>query len=333
MLTTGLDTVTGTSGNDTIKGILVTGGVTSDTLTLGDVIDGGAGTDTLSIATSDTTIDTGLVTVTNVETLSINNGSAGLTAIDADSDGYTTLSLDKSNAALTISGVTVQNNTKINVSGAADLTFTTATGTELTIDGSAATGKLGITVVGGNDTITGGSAVDTIDGGAGVDTINGAGGADVITGGAGADNLTGGAGADIFVVGAADATIDAAGVGADKITDFNTGGSDVIRVAAANNVAAADVVVPVAGAAGSIAAGGKLTFATADDTLTEQIVVAIAETGANEVVFWENGSDTYVYFSGAAGDGTNDQMVKLVGVTGLTTITESTTTAGDFTIA
>lgn len=639
----------------------MTGGVTSDTLTLGDVIDGGAGTDTLSIATSDTTIDTGLVTVTNVETLSINNGSAGLTAIDADSDGYTTLSLDKSNAALTISGVgtstaisiadagaalntvtydavtgtadsatvtigkaatgagismlgietanvvltgkavlntanaftnatainvtnadtstldlsgatgataavtvtgagvltlgtlnasiktvdasastggitatlnaaqtsvkggsgvdsitvavpttsinvstgagddtvdvsalvlttagtldgtnevidggagtdtlvtdeadltvanvktniskaagfeklkatsavtafaadgftaindfifsadntaggartytmesadsltltnsnsvnaitinpvldsgtdvlnltlaastanltqfgitasqietinivssdtdataantntittlTVQNNTKINVSGAADLTFTTATGTELTIDGSAATGKLGITVVGGNDTITGGSAVDTIDGGAGVDTINGAGGADVITGGAGADNLTGGAGADIFVVGVADATIDAAGVGADKITDFNTGGSDVIRVAAANNVAAADVVVPVAGAAGSIAAGGKLTFATADDTLTEQIVVAIAETGANEVVFWENGSDTYVYFSGAAGDGTNDQMVKLVGVTGLTTITESTTTAGDFTIA
>lgn len=662
-LTTGQDNITGTSGNDTISSILVTGGVTSDTFSLGDKVDGGAGTDALNIATSDTAIDTGLVTVTNVETLNVTNGSAGLTAIDGDSDGYSTLTLDKSNAALTISGfgastaitisaagaalntitydsvtgttdsatvtvgtattgaglsmlgietvnvnltgkavldtanaftnatainitnadtstldlsaatgataavtvtgagvltlgtlnasiktvdasastggvtatlnaaqtsvkggsgvdtitvavptttlsvttgagndvvdvsalvlttagtldgtnevinggdgtdtlvtdeaglttaavvaninkassfetlratsavtafaadgftsinsfvftadntaggaktytvesadsltltnsnsvaaitlnpvldsgtdvvnltlaastanltqfgitasqvetinlvstdtdataahtntittLTVQNNTKINVSGAADLTFTTATGTELTIDGSAATGKLGITVVGGNDTITGGSAVDTINGAGGVDTISGNAGADVITGGTGADRLTGGDGADIFVSVAGDTPTDGSGVGIDVISDFNTGGSDILRLAAANNVADTQAAAPTATLTVQVTAGGKATFAAADDTLAEMIttLVADASIAANEVVFFELGSDTYVYGAGATADGTDDFMIKLTGVTGKTTLTESTTTAGDFTLA
>ncbi len=287
-------------------------------MTLNPVLDSGTDVLNLTLAAS-TTGDLTQWGITAIQIETINIVSSDTDAATADTNFITAL--------------TVQNNTKINLTGAAALTFTTATGTELTIDGSAATGKLGITVVGGNDTITGGSAVDTINGAGGIDTISGLGGADVITGGAGADNLTGGAAADIFVTGVADATIDAAGVGADKISDFNTGGSDVIRLAAADNVAAADVVAPTAGATGSIAAGGKLTFASADDTLTEQIVIAINETAANVLVFWENGGNTFVYASGSAGNGTDDQLIQLTGVVGLTTMTESIVTPGDFTIA
>jgi Ca2+-binding RTX toxin-like protein len=288
-----------------------------DTMTLSPVLDSGTDVVNLTLAASTANLTQFGIDITQIETINI--VSSDTVAATANTNTITTL--------------TVQNNTKINISGAADLTFATATGTELTIDGSAATGKLGITAGAGNDTITGGIAVDTLIGGAGIDTINGGGGADVITGGAGADNLTGGAGADIFVFGTADATITAAGVGADKITDFNTGGLDVLRFAAADNVAAADVVVPLATASGSIAAGGKLTFAAADDTLAEQIAIAIIETAANEIVFFENGGNTFVYASGAGGDGTDDQLVQLTGVVGLTTLTESGVTAGDFTFA
>ena len=48
-------------------------------------------------------------------------------------------------------------------------------------------------------------------------------------------------------------------------------------------------------------------------------------------MFWENGGNTYVYFS-ETGDGTDDQLIELTGVTGLTTLTESTTTSGDFSL-
>ena len=48
-------------------------------------------------------------------------------------------------------------------------------------------------------------------------------------------------------------------------------------------------------------------------------------------MFFEFGSDTYI-FNNVALSATND-LVKLVGVTGFTTLTESGTTAGDFTLA
>ena len=54
----------------------------------------------------------------------------------------------------------------------------------------------------------------------------------------------------------------------------------------------------------------------------------------NETVFFEDGGNTYVYMAGTAtNNDTFDQLVELTGVVGLAKITESTTTAGDFSIA
>ena len=82
----------------------------------------------------------------------------------------------------------------------------------------------------------------------------------------------------------------------------------------------------------AISSGSKVTFHAEDDTLAEKIVAVKADTtdlAANEVAFFEHGSDTYVYNSVA----TVDDLVKLTGVTGFTTITESTGNAGDFSLS
>lgn len=285
----------------------------TNAMTLNPILDSGTDVVNLTLLTIAADLTQFGITASQVETINI-----------ASIDGFSTTNTN------TITTLTVQNNTKINITGNAHTTFTTATGTELTIDGSASTGKQTITVVGGNDTITGGSAVDTLNGAGGIDTINGGGGNDVITGGAGADFLTGGDGTDIFVTPFGD-SLD---TGADSISDYS---ADVLRFAAGDNKAGAAAGAPVTGATAQISSGGKATFTTDDDTLSEKLVTLRADNtniANNEVVFFEHGSDTYVY--GAGTDTTNaalDFMVKLTGVTGLTTLTESTTTAGDFTVA
>ena len=87
----------------------------------------------------------------------------------------------------------------------------------------------------------------------------------------------------------------------------------------------------------SVSAGGKVTFAAADDTLAEMLVALAADDtdiADFEAVHFEVGGNTYLYSAGddttAAGD---DFLIELTGLTGMTTLTESTVTAGDFTIA
>ncbi len=65
---------------------------------------------------------------------------------------------------------------------------------------------------GGNDSLYGDAGNDFLQGGIGNDVLSGGSGDDVLNGGAGVDLLTGGSGADSFVF--------AAGMGADRITDF-----------------------------------------------------------------------------------------------------------------
>jgi Ca2+-binding RTX toxin-like protein len=290
-------------------------------MTLNPILDSGTDVINLGLAASGGDLTQASIDVSQIETLNITSSDLSAT-VDYDN---------------TITALTVQNNTKINISGNAQLTMTTAVGTELTIDGSAATDSLIITVVGGNDSITGGSAKDTLNGAAGIDTINGGGDVDTITGGVGADILTGGDGADIFVVSTAASATDSTESAADSITDFNTGGSDVLRLSAADNVAGAQAAAPVTGASVQITAGGKATFSTDDDTLAEKLTTLAADNtnvGTREVVFFEDSGNTYVY--GAGNDtsvAADDFLIKLTGVTGLTTLTESTTTAGDFTLA
>ena len=317
-----------TSGNATFTNVTATqaGAITTiasgnlnigvkDAATVGQL-------DTVSItaSASDAAVAIGTLTVADVETINLTASTGtGLTSI-------TTLAHDDWQF--------------LNLKGSSAITVTsTATAAVINtkVDGSAATGILtlnfaatttnGVQIIGGSaaDVITGTGLADSISGGAGIDTI---------TGGLGADSQTGGNGADIFIIAAADSATDGAGVGIDVITDFNTGGADILRLAAANNVAGAGGTAN-ATAAVSVSAGGKASFAAADDTLAEMITTLLADAAiaADEVVFFELSGSTYVYGAGTAKGAGNDFMIKLTGVTGLTTLTESTTTPGDFTLA
>lgn len=253
------------------------------------------------------------VVASDVETLNIkaSTGTA-LTTLNIAHDDWSTLNLSgASDVSLTTTGAALINS-NINAS--------TATG-DLTLDVSAVTANgLSITAGSGDDTITGTAQADRIVGGAG---------ADIITGGNGADVLTGGAGKDIFVFSAAATPTDAAGVGADTVTDFALA-DDIIRLSGTNDVAA-NVASSVAGTSAAIA-NGVATFAATDDTLAERIAILDGTIAANKVVVFAQGSDTYVYGAGATANGTDDFLIKLTGVAA-TKFIESTTTAGDFTLA
>jgi len=318
-----------TSGNATFTNVTATqaGAITTiasgnlnigvkDAATVGQL-------DTVSITTSstNTAVAIGTLTVADVETINLTASTGtGLTSITTLAhDDWQFLNLEGSSAITVTSTATAAViNTKIDGSAATGI---------LTLNFSATTTN-GVQIIGGSadDVLTGTAQADSISGGAGADTI---------TGGAGADTLTGGAGIDIFVATtAADTATDGNGVGIDVITDFNTGGADILRLAAANNVAGAGGTANATTQV-TVSAGGKATFAAADDTLAEMITTLVADGNitANEVVFFEFSGSTYVYGAGATADGSDDFMIKLTGVTGLTTLTESTTTAGDFTLA
>jgi len=279
----------------------------------------------------------GALTIASVETVNITTNDSDTTAATVMFD----LNMDAVNA------------TTINVSGDAGITFANSSYTALTTmdaSGVTATGAAGVvtftanatatTIKGGagndvltggsqNDTITGNAGTDTIVGNAGDDTINGGAGADTITGGDGTDVITGGAGNDTFIL-----TIGETSTSADTITDYTSG--DIIEIEADANVAGAGAAGTNATTDVQVASGGKVTFAAADDTLAEKVAAIQADTtdiAANEVVFFEHAGNTYIFGENALAATTDDFYVILEGVTGMTTLTESTTTAGDFTIA
>ncbi len=356
-------TATGGSGDDRLHIV----GLDSN-----DTINGGAGTDTLAVDvdvtasnvskvtnveklefTAATTQDLSLVAATGIKTFVFSNaagnaaytnnennffhvmsektagtfaataalnGPADVLNVELSNSDLTTLTASnyetinlKSTVGLGTGAVTNIVTTLTNsaaasivITGDTDLTITNAIAAQGILDASAFTGDL---------TVTGSASADVIKGRSGVDTI---------TAGVGADVVTGGAGTDIFVIAAADSTDSAF----DSITDYS---ADVLRFAAADNVAANAAAAPVATVSAQVTSG-KATFAADDDLLSEKITTLIAHTGTDQVVFFEQGSDTYVYGSGATGDGSDDFLVKLVGVTGLGSITESTVTAGDFSL-
>jgi len=155
-LTTGLDTVAGTSGNDTING------GTLNTFSAFDSIDGGAGTDTLTVLTDAATLPGG-VTVKNVENINVNTSVAG--AFTANASAYTgvqSLSVTASNqgaGALTVdsaSGVTV--NSSAATTGAINVGATTAATGAVSV-AKVITGAGAVT--GGAVTVKGGTTVST----------------------------------------------------------------------------------------------------------------------------------------------------------------------------
>ena len=144
-LTTGVDNIVGTSGNDTINGVSdgVTG-ASGETLQSLDNIDGGAGTDTLTLTNVSGTIGSAAIagaTVKNVESLSILSGKADLAANVSNWTGLTSVSIDNRDATADSAVTTKGNVTSVSVKGGTDATVTDSATTDtlasVTLDGLA----------------------------------------------------------------------------------------------------------------------------------------------------------------------------------------------------
>jgi S-layer protein len=117
-LTTGVDTITGTSGNDIFNA------GTSATLSAFDNIDGGAGTDTLTAFLATAALP-GSLTVKNIETATINTTDAGFVDSFTGWTGLTGLTVQSSAAGAVI--VTAASTTAVTAVGA-DASVTTIIG-------------------------------------------------------------------------------------------------------------------------------------------------------------------------------------------------------------
>jgi hypothetical protein len=295
---TGIDNVTGGSGNDVIvhsadTNFTLAGGAGNDSLSVTDALssrtvtyDGGAGTDTLEINNVLGVADR--LTMSNIEVVDFNNRAGTHDARDFSGQTFVATSTGGTNTSVTMS---LANATNVDLSGItgneAQLDFTvgaTATAIATTFSGSQI--KDTITTGAGDDTINGNGGADIIDGAAGADTIDGGAGADSITGGAGNDAMTGGAGSDTFVFGQTAATN-----GSDTVTDFTVGtvasGGDVIDTDAAITVAITNAT-----------SGTSITLATATALATEGTSIAVADNGA--------------YFAKVASTSTIDTVAELV---------------------
>jgi len=287
-------TINGGAGNDTITGSAtksstLNGDAGNDTITGGaaaDVIDGGAGTNTYVFSSANVVEQAGSGTTTGAV---INLSADALTAT----------------AVFTATGAYLSSLQASVASGASTYLFSNESNTNASVTDTLAN----------INNATGTNLADYIVGSA---TAN------VITGGLGSDIMTGGAGADTFVFGT---TGSVSGTSLDTITDF-AAGSDILSFTAVT-VLAADATTLVATSNVNTSAGGKITFASADDTLAKMLVAILADAQldvAGSTAFFEFGGDTYVYNAGTATGGADDQVIKLTGVTGLTTITDLGTT-------
>ena len=306
---------------------------------------GAANTFTLAAKGTDGFVNAGSLTLADVENIAITLDDSDTTAATAQFD----LNLDAVAAsAITVTGdagITFANSSYtalrsldasgVTAAGAAGIVTFTANAVDTTAIGGA--GNDVLTGGAANDVLTGNAGTDTLDGAGGNDTISGGDGVDTITGGTGKDVLTGGAGNDIFVFATGTGALasgDAAAT-ADQITDFAA--TDILRLDASDNVAAASPTGSTAATTDVfVATGGKVTFAAADDTLAKKLVAVAADdtdVANGEVVFFEDSGNTYIYGAGdATATATDDFLIVLVGVTGRATLAESTATAGDFTL-
>lgn len=235
-LTTGVQTLVGTNGNDTFSAILDTTTAANDTLNALDSIDGGAGVDTLRVLQT-TGNFTGLpsgVSLTNIENLSVR--SAGTVAVAAAIEGITKLSVTQATAATIVANATTAVDVSgvsaagaISIDGGSSQTVTASTGNAIVLGGTTATtGAISITA-------TNQAAADiTVDGGNGISIsasgVSGA--ADIVVGATTAAKgvvsvSTTGVAANNAVGSLGSVTI----TGGSKITSIQTATSDATKAA------------------------------------------------------------------------------------------------------
>ncbi len=185
------NSLTGGSGNDTLRG-----NFGADTFTIGSGTDtvadlGNGATDVLNVAAG-STVNAMVTAAWTASLATVNRGTAHLTT---------------SGLTVNLAAVTVAGGNGFDVIN---------TGNATTLTGS---------VFG--DTLTGGSGNDSLLGGVGDDSLAGSAGNDVLTGGAGADSLDGGEGSDIYVAVTAadlvgDVFSDTGSVGTDELRYAST---------------------------------------------------------------------------------------------------------------
>jgi hypothetical protein len=321
---------------------LVDGGADSITITLtgGRAITGGAG-GLLGAAAASSSGTTGAggnaITANSLEIVNIVSSGTSANTIAGGSGGATGASGMTIGAAG--SSILVNTNGTVNVTGTQDINIGTVGGTNSSVNAANFTGKLTVKGEAGNNTIVGGSAVDTINGGAGIDTLTGNGGADVFRFQLGANTTDSESNfMSINTAGTAGTTL----LNTDSITDY-VKGSDIISIllttgatgihtGSAATLTTADILTNGAASTGTaaISSAGIATFVVADDLLGERIFATEAAinaggtAAAEQLAVFEHSTNTYVFVSdGTDGMTDGDVLIKLTGVTGITTITFS----------
>lgn len=152
MLTTGVDNIVGTSGNDTINAVLgvtpTTGVADVATLTSFDNIDGGAGTDTLNVYYTGATTTTPAATVKSVENVVFNVDNQ-LTQDLTAWTGVQSVSVVQGGTAAA-QDITVKGATSVSVKGGSTVDITDVSGTAADAGSTVTT----VTVDGANGHVT-----------------------------------------------------------------------------------------------------------------------------------------------------------------------------------
>lgn len=324
-LGTGFATYNGGAGNDTFNATVAQLNTGADY----NVIDGGAGTDTLNINnganTAVTIVDNNLSKVSGIEKIVI--ATSGTANQSIQTGGWFDAAFKANGVDLT----TVSTTGTIGIdmtsfTGAATLTTTSTDGDQTIQTGTAGgndkvtavatTGNVSVTTGAGDDVVSvttagtgAGEGAITINTGAGNDTITivnaAAGDGATITAGAGADKITLGADTAVIVIGNTDSGITLET--ADTITGFKTG-ADQLKLGFAG------------GATNATEAAAAVTdFATALTNANAALAaLKVANPASTELANFQWDATNGYLFNDTNADGTADQVIVLVGITGTT---------------
>lgn len=323
---TGVDTITGTSGDDTFRA------VTGVSLETQDTLDGGAGTDTLNISAGGA-VAAGVPVLKNIEIINFTNAAAGQGINLTDSTGITAFNVTSTNA---LSVVTVNNASldtvfgsgkstaagvldvdwKASTAGAND-TFKLALGDNdanaMTVQSTADTGTIENVTIAANGSKTGANAA-----------------ADAVILAASFTNKT------LTVTGAGNANITNASANLTSVDASAATGNNTYTVAgaAAKTVTAGsgnDTIVTGAGADTLIGGAGAdtMTGAAGNDKFVIQ-TSTIEDLGFDNILDFTTTADTIAFLGGVAGSATNYVEVVSTG-TGFVTARSAAQTqlAGD----
>lgn len=277
-LTTAVDAITGTTGNDTFIAVRDdNSNPTVRTINLGDFVDGGAGTDTLKIATDADDLSLGVATIENVEHLRITDANDELDTVSLGSNaGFLTATfIDMTDGDVDINDVMTSTAiTFIDSDSDIDIQYTDEAGTDtvsVTFAGTDSNSNVNIDNI---ETINFTAAEGVLEEDVNLSNLN-FGDADNLNIQADTDlnitNIDVEADAAITIAGAGDVNIANALEDTEITLDASAMTGDLTVIAGAHNV--------------------SITTGSGDDTVTTGAVILNVDLGAGDDVFDTNGFD------------------------------------------